>query len=97
MSPPPLGMVKTFENARDVRNMITSVTQVSGFYDISAADQVYITELIEKLKQIHDQIILRKKKKMLSKKSRGVKLQRRRVTIVFKVLVALRCIRMQIN
>ena len=58
---------KTFENARDVQNMITNVTQVSGFYDISAADKVYITELVEKLKPIHDRILLRKKK-MLSEK-----------------------------
>ena len=41
--------------------MITSVTQVSGFYDISVADHVYITELVEKLKPIQESILLRKK------------------------------------
>ena len=63
---------KTFENARDVRNMITNVIQVSGFYDISAADQVYITELVEKLKPIHNRIILRKKN--VKQKEQGCKI-----------------------
>ena len=52
--------------------MITNITQVSGFYDISAADQVYITELIEKLKPIHDRILLRIKN--VKQKEQGCKI-----------------------